>query len=362
MEVIRSNQDPRMKRNVVYGFAPLKAGRNEKAAEEEDEPYYEVVQEPAFQPKPQPKQPSLPYRPPHLGKANAATGNNKTKREKGAHEKRLKPPSDRAAATKTDSNRPDYDKMFASLNRKATNFTDSQLEHLITMLQKAKVKSVDDDDDYGTKGSEKDSHSAQAQSPYYMEVLGERKCGPSEEVQSPCETFPRTATKSPFYINITDVCERGRQVSRGEVSDHTRRPRSVSPISRNRHYVNFSRVMESFELKPPPVPKRSHSHLHLNDLTAGASERGGIVSKHPHLPTRVSKSTSPSPYHLSVPNAHENQRQTLSMLYSIILEEIYNSILLFSHRTCLEGKFIPPQANFRNPVSITFSDYLFILL
>ena len=338
MEAIRSRQVQRagmpLKMNLAYERVLLNAGREVQITEEK-EPLYEAIGDVvAPQPKAMPKKPALPFRPPHLGKlpANVGTTEANTKQKKQTKDEKPK-----TKAQEVDSDEPDYDKMFATLNRRAPKFTPTQLEHLLSMLKNAhcyddkeKKKGEKKRKEY-EKEADQPSH-CQAPRPYYVnftEVLGNGQGDHyKEKVKSP--TFPRSDSKSPYYVNFREVYDRGRPLSRGNISDQGGkmpcRPRSASPTSRSSHYIDFRKVMEDLEEKPPLLSRRSHSDLNLSDVTAATTERAEkMSSKHPKPAPQPRHwlPITPSPYLLPEPYTYNNRRQTLSMSY------IYN------HCTCV---------------------------
>ena len=318
MAAIRACQKPKMTANAAYGMVPLTAGMDtpDTIAETEKEHDYETIaplQSP-LAPLPAKEKPTLPHRLEDLKRRPAPDQSDVTDEEK---RRKPKPPMESLAPIK-EVTTPTYDKTVATLNRRATKFTPNQLSHLITMLQQTQQEAVggpesgDEKKDAGGKEplirvEDKDSDPSSDSNkvlPYYINYssLLEADNSPQEKQA----TFPRSTTKSPYYVNYLDVCDRrGRPSSVKNHGDSEHRPRSVSPTGHDSPYFTFSNMMGGVSREN----SHSQSHLDLRDMGTQDGTGKGL-----RKPAPFPKPSSPSPYLVPLPSSHGKQRETLSTL------------------------------------------------
>ena len=310
-------------------IAPLTAGMGnpDAIAETNEEHDYERISpllhlNPPRSPLPE-KKPEVPHRPEDL-KRRVAPGQSDpaTRKEKGS-----KPPVEAPSQQATSST---YEKIFASLNRRMNKFTPTQISHLVAMLQQTQdvVGSAEGEEEkkevegkepkevvrsrvgeYRRKEErikkphirieDKDSDQPSASTnvlPYYVNYSSLLRPNSSENLHEKQPTIPRTGTKSPYYVNYLELCERGRP---GSVKNHRgseRRPRSASPTPHDSPYFTFS------ELGSGLSAENSQSHLDLSKQ----DDRG----KDSRRPFPSPKPSNQAPY--LEPATQGRQRDTLS--------------------------------------------------
>ena len=327
-----------MKTNEAYGLVQPPTGFvAPKLAV--NEPEYDVI---VAVPQPSQiiaKQPALPNRPVGLGEnptklndkasvgaagkysdavgtQQASGGTKKGREESDSQLGNKKPSLDSLKKTK-----PDYDMTYATLNRKAINFTPHQIKHLIDMLkntQKMPASETEDkkedkkaqDEKTENKGDKSDPESLYVQPYYvnYMEMLDDDDEHDFREDESTRVTLPRSSS---YYVNYQDVCDRERRLSRCELSEcekvnTAQRPRSASPTSRNHFYINYS------ELLLDPVPQRGSSQSDIHKMPDDTPK--SVARKLPMPPPKPSLFSGFQLQPLPAVNNSEQQQQTLSML------------------------------------------------
>ena len=286
MEAIRK-QKPRMKKNPAYEVVPPTSFAEN--APSVDVHHYESISTLLETPPPLPpavEKPALPDRRPDLKRspAKAAPGPSQTKEQKLL-------PDDRVSQLTPQT--PSFHSTCATLNRRMANLNQAQITYLITMLQQTN-ESVGSNETK-EKGKHKPDNKLPRNSAY-MHPSYESDDKLSKEDKE--ATFPRSGTKSPYYVNYTEVCERGRPSSVKTGGQAGPRPRSVSPMPRDSVYVTFNDMMgESV---------RSQSFMDLRDEDTS----GGRHGRRPN---------EPSPY---LEPCHKKQRETLSKL-DHILENVF---------------------------------------
>lgn len=322
MEAIRRQRpkQPSMKTNAAYGVVPLTVGMDTPdtpAATEKVHEYESIAPLLTDQSPPAVEKPALPYRPPDLKLSPAKSAATKSSATGEENRQKGKQSMERQAQGKELAS-PTYQKTYATLNRRANNFTSNQISHLITMLQQtqdAVGSTKGDDEKKEASGKEpritvedKDKSSDTPPTstnvlPYYVnydKLLEAEKLSEADKEA----TFPHSGTKSPYYVNYLDVCERGRPSSvknRGD-SDRGPRPRSSSPTSRDSHYFIFS------DLRRGLSGENSQSQLDLRDK--GTHNGRGLLK-----PPVSLKPLIPNPYLEPIPSTPGKQQEKLSMLH-----------------------------------------------
>lgn len=348
MEAIRRKQEPKIKPNFAYGLIPLESDYAVPQAavgkpmydvlprhESNVAPMYDVLpchesnaahmydvlphyeSNGAHKPPPQssPEPPLPPDHPPDLGRRNASETQNSTTADwrqpskKGAAQQQGKPQKGSEEDT-------DYDRMFHSLNRKATKLSPCQIDHLISMLKNIQGP-VDDNERKNTHEEHERCSKINiippqpSPQPEEGNDLTNGKENSDKEKFSSSLSPPSSRSPLHYYVNYLEVLDDGREGSRSrcKVQDQEKdiRHRSISPPSRNaQYYVNYSEIMT-------PPPQRSHSHYNLS--TAVAAEVSEKKCKHPMPAPKPVFNSKPKPTrsHLQPKiDAHTNPGLTLS--------------------------------------------------
>ena len=338
MEAIRSKQEPKIRPNSAYGLIPLEPDyaqpQNTQAAvgkpmydvlprhESNAAPMYDVLPQyesnVAHKPPPQ-SSPKSPDCPPDLSRRNAGETQNSTT---GANNADWRQPSKKGPAQqqgkpqKRSEEDTDYDRMFHSLNRKATKLSPCQIDHLISMLKNIQGP-VDDNKRKNTHEEHERCSKINIIPPQPSPQPEEGNDLTNGKENSDKERFSSSlsppSSRSPlhYYVNYLEVLDDGREGSRSrcKVQDQEKdiRHRSISPPSRNaQYYVNYSEIMT-------PPPQRSHSHYNLS--TAVAAEVSEKKCKHPMPAPKPVFNSKPKPTrsHLQPKiDAHTNPGLTLS--------------------------------------------------
>lgn len=385
--ILRKQQPRNIMQNSAYGLIPLDtelefanlAPQNE--LEVADDPMYDVISrvpDDKPQPKVKPEPPALPHHPLDLGRSitdctpNVIT--DKMKRSSGTNDSQKEqviPPSNKSLAdlwkttqvvSRKDS---DYEKTFATLSHRATNFTPSQIDHLISMLKNTQGSVLnnvaEDTQQEREEGSPRSTTPQPPQAHYvnYLEVLANGRKTLHEERGKECKIQPCSGSlpSTAHYVNYLEIYGHGRGVSHCGVPEHGKdstmspRPRSTSPTSRNAHYVNYCKVMEdSAPIRKSPPPLRSRSH---NNLATEVSESGRKKSKHPMPPPKPSIFSKPTSTHFHLQpkqdTPNNSKRLTLSRFWWCVL---YYTLCI---HVCKPGIILVCLPN----VSITFSRPLY---
>ena len=288
MQAIRNKQEPTIKANSAYGLLPLTNGVDQ------DDHMYDYV---------------------HLSNSEAtpeqlALG---LGRDSAEHTNQLCNKDDQATEMV-----PDYDRTFATLNRRAPKFTPTQIEHLIAMLKNTHSSSQDTTGDGAHEESSGDSDTylplrPRSTSPQpYVEMIADERRSVHKDKGKTSETLPYKTYKSQstYYVNYLAVCDRGREVSQGGVSKKGNGSERLQALQ----YVNFCDVVGGSTPKPTSSSLRCcRSYDCLSCATTRCPEK---VSKPPMpapKPPFISKPTNP--YLQPVSGAHSNPRRDLSMFY-----------------------------------------------
>lgn len=346
MEAIRSKQEPKIRPNSAYGLIPLAIESDyaePQAAvgkpmydvlprhESNVAPVYDVLplheSNIAHKPPPQ-RSPGPPDCPPDLGRNITVSAGETQKSTTGANNADQRQSSKKGLAQQQGKPQEDtdYDRMFHSLNRKATKLSPCQIDHLISMLQNIQGPV----DDNGGKNTQKEHEVCTK-----INIIPPQPCPQPEggndltngeensDKQRLSSSLTPPSSRYPLhhYVNYFEVLDDGREGSRSrsKVQDRGKdnRHRSISPPSRNAHfYVNYSDLLSS-------PPQRSHSHNNLS--TAVAAEVSEKKCKHPMpAPKPVFNSTRS---HLQPKiDAHTNPSLTLSRficVYVLISPLVY---------------------------------------
>ena len=332
IDMIRENT-PKVKKNEAYGVIPDKIAPTVSVTA--TEPEYEAVG-----PRVPDKQPALPHRPADLGKG-PSRGNkikkgtqrdeNREKRS-GANTGKLKGDSSPHGATRktpSENQEKPFDRVCATLDHRAPNFTPHQIKHLIHMLNN--VQKPSNSDDHVSKEEKKKRETTSAMDdadsvyvhPYYvnfMEVNDGTECSQIHTTSPPTNTIPRLS-----HDCTTKVHDRGRQPVRDDISQvdkfktiqHVRRSRSVSPPACHHSYINYSDLLQN----PPPRQSNSQSDLidvAKNEPKKKSGRRESPSPIPPPKPSQIHKSSSgfhltPGPAH----GSHKEQEETLSKSFTI---------------------------------------------
>lgn len=352
MEAIRSKREPKIRPNSAYGLIPLAIESDyaePQAAvgkpmydvlprhESNVAPEYDVLplHESNIVHKPPPQSsPGPPHRSPDRGRnitVNAGETQKSTTRANNADQRQSSKngPAQRQGKPQEGSEDPDYDRMFHSLNRKATKLSPCQIDHLISMLQNIQGP-VDDNKGKNTQ----EEHEICTK----INIIPPQPCPQPEggndltngeensDKQRLSSSLTPPSSRSPLhhYVNYSEVLDDGREGSRSrcKVQDQGRdnRHRSISPPSRNAHfYVNYSDLLSS-------PPQRSRSHYNLS--TAVAAEVSEKKCKHPMPAPKPVFNSKPKPTrsHLQPKIDARNPSLTLSRfscVYVLITSLVY---------------------------------------
>ena len=314
MEAIRNKQEPKIKANSAYGLLPLVDDLDQ------DEHTYDYVH--LEGPQATPAQLA-----PDPGRGSAVVNNNS--------ESSWVEPSSNEHSTQLES-MPDYDRTFATLNRRAPKFSPTQVEHLIAMLKNTHCSSQDVTGDSTHEESSGDSETylplrtrSTSPQPYYVDIIVDKKGSVGEDEEKTSESLPNRPSKShlPHYVNYLTICDHGREVSTGVVAEKGSGGKA-SQVSQ--YYVNYCDVMGGSTPKPTSSSIRSCRSYEC--LSRAVLESPNKVSKRPMPAPKPSFVPKPTKSYLQpIPDTHRNPRKTLSTFhFGLVLHVQY-----LKRQTCL---------------------------
>ena len=341
MEAIHSKQEIKTEVNFAYGCVPLTTGPDL------DEDIYDNFDSPV--PKATPEQLALPQHTPGLEKTTFDFDTMESNRESvlglikpsfNEHTTQVCNKDDRAEEVVSD-----YDDTIATLNRRVSSFTATQIEHLISMLKITHSSSCETMKHTQKVGSEDSEiylplcplpESPQQYYCYidYLDVATGGRENLQEDKAKESKTLPYESSKTqvPHYVNYQEVCDNGREISRvlsENESSSAASPHTAAQAVRYSCEVTNGSARKHTSLSLP----RSHSHDSLIDAASWSAKKR---FKHPMPAPRPSISLKPIlESHLQIPDTQSNRRQTLSMyaLFEFMLPVEYYFLFTIQRRS-----------------------------